>query len=116
MSYDIELRERVIDFIEAGGRKTDAAVLFQVGRTTIYNWLKRPSLDPTPRGNCDRKLKKEELAAHVKAYPDALQRERAAHFGVCKSTICEALKKMGIRKKNEALLREEPQQKSVLSG
>jgi transposase len=107
MSYDIELRERVIDFIDAGGRKTDAAVLFQVDRSTIYEWLKRPNLKPTPRGNCDRKLKKNELAAHVAAFPDALQRERSVHFGVHRSTVGAALKKMGIRKKNETLHREE---------
>jgi transposase len=109
MSHDITLRERVIDFIEAGGRKTDAAILYQVSRSTIYEWLKRPNLEMTPRGNCDRKLKKEELAAHVEAYPDALQRERAAHFGVHRATIGAALKVMGIRKKNEALFRKEPQ-------
>ena len=90
MSHDIALRERVIDFIEAGGRKTDAAVLFQVSRSTIYEWLKRPSLVPMPRSNCDRKLNKEELAAHVKAFPDALQRERAVHFGVGQTTIVAA--------------------------
>jgi|APSaa5957512622_1039677.scaffolds.fasta_scaffold324415_1 transposase len=107
MSYDIELRKRVIDFIDAGGQKTDAAILFQLSRSTIYEWLKRPNLQPVPRGNCDRKLKKEELAAHVEAFPDALQRERAVHFEVHRSTIGAALKKMGIRKKNEPLHREE---------
>ena len=95
MSDDIDSRERVIDFIENGGRKTDAAVLFQVSQTTIYNWLNRPNLEVTPIGNCDDKLKKEEHAPYVKDYPDSLQRERAMHFGVRKSTICEALKTMG---------------------
>ncbi|MBF0383334.1 MAG: hypothetical protein HQL69_20115 [Magnetococcales bacterium] len=40
--------------MDAGGRKTDAAVLFQVGRTTIYDWLKRPTLKPTfnTQNNC----------------------------------------------------------------
>ncbi|MEG3641657.1 IS630 transposase-related protein [Magnetococcus sp. PR-3] len=103
MSYDIELRQRVIDFIDAGGSKADAAVLFQISRATIYNWLKRPSLEPSQRRSQGHKLDKAELAAHVKACPDALQRERAAHFGVHKATISAALKKMGIRKKNDAL-------------
>ncbi|WP_442918256.1 IS630 transposase-related protein, partial [Magnetococcus sp. PR-3] len=48
-------------------------------------------------------LNKEALIEHVKAYPDALQRERAVHFGVCDTTISAALRKLGIGKKNEAL-------------
>ncbi|MEG3641672.1 IS630 transposase-related protein, partial [Magnetococcus sp. PR-3] len=111
----IELRKRVLDFIDAGGRKTDAAVLFQVNRSTIYEWLKRPKLEPSQRSKCDRKLKKEELLAHVEAHPDALQRERAVHFGVHRSTISAALKVLNIRKKNDALCGEKPQEKSGLS-
>nr|CRH08296.1 Protein of unknown function [Candidatus Magnetococcus massalia] len=68
-------------------------------------WLQRPDLAPTPRGNCDRKLKKEELAKHVAAYPDALLRERAEHFGVRISTVSAALKVMKVRKKNATLRR-----------
>ena len=103
MSYSIDLRRRVIEFVKQGGRKAEAARIFKVGRSTIYEWLERSDLAPTVRGPCDRKLKKDVLAAHVKAHPDALLRERAEHFGVRTSTVWAALRKMGIRKKNHPL-------------
>ena len=104
MSYDIDLRKRVVDFVKNGGQKADAARIFTVNRGTVYNWLARPDLTPTVRGSCDRKLKKDELAAHVKEFPDAILRERAAHFGVRTSTVWAALQKIGIRKKNDTIL------------
>ncbi|WP_442918258.1 IS630 transposase-related protein, partial [Magnetococcus sp. PR-3] len=55
MSYDIELRQRVIDFVESGGKKAEAARIFQVSRATIYNWLSRDSLEPTLRVPSERK-------------------------------------------------------------
>nr|CRH04613.1 transposase [Candidatus Magnetococcus massalia] len=105
MSYSTDLRERVVDFINEGGSKAEASRRFKVGLRTIYYWLQRPDLAPTPRGNCDRKLKKEELAKHVAAYPDALLRERAEHFGVRISTVSAALTLMKVRKKNATLRR-----------
>ena len=41
MSYSIDLRKRVVDYVENGGRIAQAAGLFQVGRATIYRWLGR---------------------------------------------------------------------------
>ena len=41
MSYSIDLRKRVVDYVENGGRIAQATGLFQVGRATIYRWLGR---------------------------------------------------------------------------
>jgi transposase len=103
MSYSIDLRKRVIDFVNNGGQKAEAARIYNVGRSTIYTWLQRSDLKPSVRGPCDRKLMKDELEAHVEAYPDAILRERAAHFDVRTSTVWAALQKLSIRKKNDAL-------------
>jgi len=103
MSHSIDLRRRVIEFVNQGGRKTEAVRIFNVGRSTIYEWLERSDLTPTVRAPYDTKLKKDELAAHVEAYPDALLRERAEHFGVQTSTVWAALQKIGVRKKNQPL-------------
>jgi hypothetical protein len=65
--------------------------------------LQRTDLAPSVRGLSDRKLKKDELAAHVDDYPDAILRERAAHFGVRTSTVWAALQKIRINKKNDAV-------------
>ena len=41
MSYSIDLRKRVVDYVENGGRIAQATRIFQVGRATIYRWLGR---------------------------------------------------------------------------
>ena len=54
MSYSSDLRKRVLNFIEAGGSKVEAAKRFGVARTTIYQWLNAPDplayQRPGPRG------------------------------------------------------------------
>jgi transposase len=40
MAYSLDLRKRVVDYVENGGGITKAAALFKVGRATIYRWLR----------------------------------------------------------------------------
>jgi hypothetical protein len=46
-----------------------------------------------------RKLDKEALRAHVRDNPDAILRERAAHFGVRVSSMGWALQRMKLTRK-----------------
>ena len=101
MSYSIDLRERVVGYVRGGGSRTEAARLFQVSRMTLYRWLGAADLHPKPSKTRRRKLDKAALAAHVRDLPDALLRERAAHFGVTTNAIWVALKKLKITKKND---------------
>jgi transposase len=103
LSYSVDLRERVVSYVRGGGSRAQAAVLFQVGRTTIHRWLHAPDLHPRPALERRRKLDKSALAAHVREFPDALLKERAAHFGVHINAIWMALKKLKVTKKNDAL-------------
>jgi len=98
-----EVKDEILSKVKSGENIKQVSEQYGISDRTIYNWLRRSDLAPSPRGPCDRKLKKDELAAHVKAHPDALLRERAAHFGVCASTVWTALHKMEIRKKNHPL-------------
>ena len=101
MSYSVDLRERVVSYVRGGGGPTEAARLFQVSRTTLHRWLGARDLRPKPAKERRRKLDKAALAAHVRDFPDALLRERAAHFGVTINAIWVALKKLAITKKND---------------
>lgn len=103
MSYSIDLRERVIGYVQNGGSQAEASVIFKISRKTIYNWMQRTDLSAKPRTEWDGKLDKALLAAHVRDHPDALLRERAAHFGVRINAIWSALQRLGIRKKNDAI-------------
>lgn len=103
MSYSVDLRERVVGYVRGGGSPTQAARLFKVGKTTLYRWLGSADLHPKPAKERRRKLDKVALAAHVCDYPDALLKERAAHFGVCINAIWMALRKLKIIKKNDQI-------------
>jgi transposase len=103
MTYSVDLRERAISFVKQGGNKAEAARIFGIKRQTLYNWLGSQDLHPKQHGTRRRKLDKAALAAHVRDYPDALLRERAAHFGVRVNAIWVALRQLNIHKKNDAL-------------
>lgn len=101
MSYSIDLRIRVVSYVRNGGLRSEASRIFGVDRKTIYNWLQRDDLSPKPHGSRRRKLDTQALADHVRDFPDALLRERAAHFNVSVPSLWAALRKMNIVKKND---------------
>jgi putative transposase len=101
MSYSVDLRQRVIDYVNNGGSQVSASTLFKVGRKTIYNWLHRENLSPTPRLIRSRKIDKSRLLANVHEQPEALLHERALEFGVTPSGVWRALRTLKISKKND---------------
>jgi transposase len=103
MSYSVDLRKRAVKYVADGGSQTDASRIYGVSRKTLYNWLHRPTLSPTPKATRDSKINKTLLASHVASHPDALLRERATEFGVTPSGMWRALRRMGMRKKNDAV-------------
>lgn len=103
MSYSIDMRERAVQFVQDGGSQTDASRLFGVDRKTIYHWLHRKDLLPRPAKTRHRVIDKERLVTHVRAHPDALLRERAIEFGVTPSGLWRAMRRLGMRKKNDAV-------------
>ena len=90
MAYSSDLRTRVLQFIENGGSKTEAAKRFNVGRTAIYRWLnaKDPLTPGKPGPRKPRLLDPTALAEHVKRHPDQTLKERARHFGVSPRLCC----------------------------
>lgn len=108
-AYSPDLRIRVIDYVEAGGRRTEAAKLYRVSRDTVRRWINQKRLEGSckpkavsPRGGY--KLKDAVLREHVKAFPDQTLEEMAESLGVHESTVHYACKRLKItRKKNGAL-------------
>lgn len=100
MTYSIDYKQRVVSFVNEGGGKLEASRVFKVHPDTIYEWLKRgDDLSARPAKTRQRKIDKEALKRHVKEYPDALLRERAAAFKVTPEAVFYALKSMKIVKK-----------------
>ena len=101
MSYSMDLREQTVKFVRGGGSRTEASQLFGVSRKTIFHWLTRTNLSPTPRRIRKGKIDKLKLVAHVQAHPDTPLRERAEEFGVTPSGMWRALHGLRISKKND---------------
>ncbi len=116
MRYSIDLRKRVLDFVEAGGSKAEAFRRFSVSRTIIYKWLNASSpfayQKPGPRGS--RVLDPDALKKHVSDFPDQTLSERACHFGVSPFCIWYRLQKLRYTRKkhsairNDAVVNEKP--------
>ncbi len=112
MPYSLDLRIRVIDYIENGGSITKAAKLFQVGRASIYRWLNREKLEATKVKRRNRKLDWSALKKDVEENPESRLIDRAKKFGVRPSAISYALKIMKItRKKNSFVIKKETEKK-----
>ena len=103
MAYSTDLRKRVLDFIQTGGKKSQAARRFSVERSTIYRWLaaENPLETQKPGPKNMRCLDETHLKKHVADFPDLTQNERAAHFGVSVSSIGYGLRKLGITRKKK---------------
>ena len=61
MPYSLDLREKVINFVENGGTITKAAHTFVIEIASIYRWLSRPTLSATKVKSRQIKLDWEEL-------------------------------------------------------
>ena len=106
MSYSLDLRKRVINYIDNGGSILSATRIYKVGRSTIYRWLARIELKPTKVTRRQRKLDWEALEQDVKENPDLRLCDRALKFGVNISSIGYGLHQMKITQKKELRYRE----------
>lgn len=103
MSYSIDLRQRVVDYVRSGGSKTEAGRRFCVSRSTVYDWLSREDLSAKRYElRAVRKLDRKKLAAHVAAFPDMLSVDRARYFGVAPSSLCAAMKQIHVTRKKSS--------------
>ncbi len=101
MAYSPDLRKRILDFIQAGGKKSEPARLFTVARSTIDRWLaaEDPLAIKKPGPKKMRVIDEEALRKQVADCPDLTQKERATHFGVSEFCIGYGLRKLGITRK-----------------
>lgn len=101
-AYAVDLRERVIKFVEQGGNKREAARRFRVGRRTVYRYLdanKRGSLSPKKSWGHWRKLDPQKLAQEVRRRPDATLKELQDIFGVSHNAVWIRLRQLGFKLK-----------------
>jgi putative transposase len=101
MPYSLDLRQRVIEFIETGEGISKAAKTYRVSRATIYRWLGREELKPTKVTRRKRKLDWEAVRKDVEQNPDLKLSDRAKKFGVRTNAVWYAIEKMKITRKKK---------------
>ena len=97
-AYAMDLRERVVKFIQAGGSKAEAARRFALGRSSVYRYLdavQTGTLAPKTSWGKWRKLDPKKLQAHVKKHPDATLKEIQTVFGVSHHAVWVRLRQLG---------------------
>lgn len=103
--YSIDLRIRVLEYIEETKDKAKASKLFQVGMSTIYRWIARKAetgnLNPSPKKAYKKKIEDQKLIAYVEQHPDHFLSEIAAHFGTTLQAVFYALKRLKITRKKK---------------
>ena len=97
-AYALDLRERVIQFVQAGGTRVEAARRFRLGERSVYRYLaaaKTNTLAPKTSWGAWRKLDPVKLQAHVKKHADATLAELATALGVSHNAVWVRLNQLG---------------------
>jgi len=101
--YSIDLRERVLKYLEQFPDRNKASHLFQVGRATIFRWLYRKKKEghvkPLKRKYAFKRIDDLALTKHIEAHPDQFLSEIAKNFGVTPQSIFYALRRLKITRK-----------------
>jgi putative transposase len=99
-----DLRRRVIAYVQAGGKKTEAAKHFGVGEASVYRWMKCGEVAQKPGPRSSHKIVDGSLQGLLEKRPDAMLKELAKELHVDPSTVWYAMRRLKIsRKKNVAV-------------
>jgi transposase len=105
MTYSIDLREKVMEFLQKGRSMSQAEEAFGISTFTINKWkrlLERTgSLEDGPRHHTFKKLDPEKLAAYVGEHPDAYLKEIGDAFGCSGTAVFKALERLKITRKKK---------------
>jgi putative transposase len=103
-AYTLDLRERIVHFVQAGGAKTEAARRYNVSRKTVYRYLEAAAantLAPKQSWGSWRKLDPEKVRHEVQRHADATLSELANVFDVHLMGVWHCLKKLKITLKKK---------------
>ena len=98
-AYGLDLRERIVSFVSAGGSKVEAAQRFGVARKTVYNYLtldQAGKLPPKASWGSWKKFEPAKVRAYVAKHPDATLWEIGRAFQGTDVGALSALRLLGI--------------------
>jgi|GWRWMinimDraft_3_1066011.scaffolds.fasta_scaffold09347_1 transposase len=103
MTYPLKFRQHVLNVkTKENLSYSQTAERFSVGMASLMRWARR--IEPClTRNKPATKIDMEALARDVAQQPDAYQYERAKRFGVSKSGINWALKRLKLSRKKDSV-------------
>jgi transposase len=97
--YSIDLREKVIKYIESGKKQKAAAEVFSINISTVNKWWLRYRKEghflPRKRKGAVSKIDKEELIKYITVTPNARLSDMSKKFGISIWGIYYWLGKLG---------------------
>ena len=103
MAYDNKFKQQVLLYLSKGHSQRETSEVFGIGTATLKTWKKRLAVgtlfELKIRNRKPKKLDPDKLSAYVKSHPDAYLSEIAAEFDCVSSSVCKALKKLGLTRK-----------------
>lgn len=105
-SYSVDLRERVLQYLEKNNNREAASRLFQVGIATIYRWLARKkekgNVEPLRRPYAYKIIDDQKLLDYIEKNPDHFLSEIGRHFNLTPQAIFYALKRLKVTRKKSS--------------
>jgi transposase len=105
--YSLDLRERVIKFIESGNSQKSAVELYKLNPSTISRWWHRYKSEGhyAPRIRLGKKprVSLEKLKLYIEINPNFKTSDMGKHFGMSGSGAFYWLKQLGFSYKKKAL-------------
>lgn len=122
MAYSIDLRTRVVSYVESGGSRLSASRIFRVGERTVRNWInlrrETGSVSCRPHGGgFVSKVDSTKFKQYIADNPDKTLQEIGDYFGVTHEGAAYNLRKHGyVYKKNTSLPGTQRGKKAKISG
>lgn len=111
MTYSLDLRKKVLKYIENGGTWESASKIFDVTKQTLANWLRKQKLQdlaPKARRQSPSKIDSDKLKKYIEDHPGDYLREIAKEFGSTLQGVFYACKRLHITlKKRQSTTKKE---------
>jgi transposase len=103
--YSIDLRKKVIEFLEIGNTQREASKVFNISKTTVNTWCLRNKNEghylPRKRLGAKPSIEHESFVNYVNNHPDSRLEDIARNFGISASGARYWLKKVGFSYKKK---------------
>ena len=118
MTYSLDLRKKVLEYLEKGATEEETARIFGVTARTVSNWKRRQreqNLAPKARRPSPSKIDSDQLRQYIHDYPDAYLREIAEEFESTLQAVFYACKRLKISLKKRSATTKNGMRKGVSS-